>query len=251
MNFLLAIAGGAVGAVVGWAIAALLTIWIGGLAGVSDFEGGRGMLAVFGIGPIGGLLGLVLGIWLTLRWRGERGLPRLGLKIPLVIAAIAALTAGGLWLAYEQRAGLGTSSGGHPTLEIELRLPAGMAPPAKASGVKVSLSTERNHIPGLMFDRSHAEEGRTILVGAVDLHYRSSWRILEIILAAGEPSYLFTLPLPARPRHMATPSPWRPADHLAKPGAQPEKAPATGTVELRYRVVYREEEPASPGASKR
>jgi MFS family permease len=250
MTFLLAMLGGAVGATLGWVIAALLTIWIGGLAGVSDFEGGRGMLAVFGIGPIGGLIGLVLGIWLTLRWRGERGLPRLGLKIPLVIAAIGALAAGGFWLALEQRTGLGTSSSGTPTLELELRLPKGISPPEKGSTIKVMLSTEHNHMPGLIFDRRRREGDRTILTGSVELHYRSSWRILEVTLEPGATAQLFTLPLAARPGRMRELSAWRPADHIARPGAQPEKAPAGEAFDIRYRIVYRDEETKAASGGK-
>jgi hypothetical protein len=30
------------------------------------------MQAIFGVGPLGGLIGLVLGIWLVVRWRRKR-----------------------------------------------------------------------------------------------------------------------------------------------------------------------------------
>ena len=61
---------GIAGAAIGWIAAAALTIFLGGYFGISDFEGGRGMLAVWGTGPIGGLVGLIAGIVLVLRKRG-------------------------------------------------------------------------------------------------------------------------------------------------------------------------------------
>lgn len=46
MTLLLSLLAGIAGAAIGWAAAAALTIFFGGLFGVSDFEGGRGMLAI-------------------------------------------------------------------------------------------------------------------------------------------------------------------------------------------------------------
>lgn len=49
MTLLLSLLAGTVGAGVAWAAAAALTILIGGFLSVSEFEGGRGMLTVWGI----------------------------------------------------------------------------------------------------------------------------------------------------------------------------------------------------------
>ncbi len=65
MRAIIAVLAGLVGLVLGWAIAAFGFLIVGGLLGVSDFEGQRAMLAFFAIGPIGGLIGLVLGVWLS------------------------------------------------------------------------------------------------------------------------------------------------------------------------------------------
>lgn len=73
MTYILAAPAGLIGAAAGWFVAAMATIVMGGWLGVSDFEGSRGMLAVWGIGPLGGLAGLIAGIWLMLRHRGHRG----------------------------------------------------------------------------------------------------------------------------------------------------------------------------------
>ncbi len=61
--------GGLAGLVVGWALAAAATLLFGGLFGLTEFEGERSMTAVFGIGPLGGAIGFVIGLWLVLRRR--------------------------------------------------------------------------------------------------------------------------------------------------------------------------------------
>jgi hypothetical protein len=67
MSILRAVIGGIAGLLLGYFGAAFLSSTIMGWFGVSDFEGGRGMAAAFLFGPLGGLLGLVGGIWLGLR----------------------------------------------------------------------------------------------------------------------------------------------------------------------------------------
>lgn len=67
MRYVVAVLAGVVGLVVGWAIAAFAFLGIGGLIGVSDFEGHRAMTAFSAAGPVGGLVGLFAGLWATLR----------------------------------------------------------------------------------------------------------------------------------------------------------------------------------------
>jgi hypothetical protein len=69
VRFLVAILAGVIGLALGWVVAAFGFLAIGSLAGVSDFEGKRAMLAFFGAGPIGGVLGLIAGLWAALRSR--------------------------------------------------------------------------------------------------------------------------------------------------------------------------------------
>jgi hypothetical protein len=76
MKTFIVLASGLAGAVVGWIAAAAATIAFGGYLGLTEFEGERSMTAVFGIGPIGGLLGLAIGLWLASRLgRQGQGLP--------------------------------------------------------------------------------------------------------------------------------------------------------------------------------
>ena len=59
---------GLAGGIAGWVVAAALTMLLGGYFGLSDFEGERDMTAIFGVGPIGGIIGLIAGLWFS-PWR--------------------------------------------------------------------------------------------------------------------------------------------------------------------------------------
>ena len=240
MNFILAIVAGLVGAALGWAAVAAIALLVGSITGVSNFEGKLGIVAVFGFGPLGGLIGLIAGIWLVLRRGGQRSAAGAALRVPLVILAIAALGAAGAWYLYETRPQLGSASTGQARLDFEIRLPPGMAPPAPAHRIQVTLSTERNTMPGEIREaRTRQENGRTVLVGSVDLAYRSSWRLLELKTGPGDVARIFDLKLPARPSHMKDFGSWRRVDFTATAGGQPIPAPASEAFELRARVVYR------------
>ncbi len=239
MTYLIAIIAGTAGAALGWVAAAALTIAIGSLLGASDFEGGLAMQAAFGIGPIGGMLGLVLGIWLALRKRGHRNASALSWRIPVVIAAIGCIAASALWYLYETRPLLASSGSGTPRLDFELRLPPGAELAAPADAIRIELNTEQNRMPGRVRDKAARKDGdRAVATGSVELAYRSSWRLLDVMTGPGEPSRIFDLKLPARPRHMKDFGPWRRIDFVAIGDQQPQPAGPSEAYELRSRVVY-------------
>jgi hypothetical protein len=66
------IIGGIVGLVVGFVATAIVSYFVMGTLGVADFEGERGMTSAFALGPLGGLVGLGLGVWLALTIRRAR-----------------------------------------------------------------------------------------------------------------------------------------------------------------------------------
>ncbi len=72
MTVLLGILGGLVGGVLGWILTAAAAIMLGSLLGASTFEGALGMQAVFGIGPLGGIIGVAIGAWFVVRLRRKR-----------------------------------------------------------------------------------------------------------------------------------------------------------------------------------
>lgn len=75
MTALKLILGGLVGTIVGWVAAAAATLLLGGFFGLTEFEGQRSMTAFFGIGPVGGVAGLIAGLVLGWRW-SKRSAPR-------------------------------------------------------------------------------------------------------------------------------------------------------------------------------
>jgi len=237
MTLLLSLLAGIAGTAIGWIAAAALTLALGGLFGVSDFEGGRGMLAIWGIGPLGGLAGVMAGIVLVLRKRGGFSLGGIAWRLPLVIAGIVALVSFGLWWVYETRPVLNTS-GPALRLAFEVRLPPGV--PA-ADGVKAELHTEKNKMPGLVSrDAPRTEDGRAVLTGSVELYYRSGWRLLEIRMP-GQLDRIFKLNLPSSPRRSTQMTGWQKADFIAEPGlSQPRKAGPDEAFEIRYRVLWME-----------
>ena len=242
MTYGLAILSGGVGAVVGYAIAAAATTFIGALLGASNFEGGLAMLAFFAVGPIGGVIGLVVGIWVVLRQRGHRSASALAWRIPAGIAGIVVLVAGGVWLAYDMRPMLGTSSSGAPRLDFEIRMPPGA--PVQPARTKVNLSTERNTADGIISDKATRMDGdRPVIAGTVELYYRSSWRLLDLRRGDDQPIMIFDLGLAARPAHMEDFGPWRRVTSVGTNGpGQPRKATDADAYEIRTRVVYREAE---------
>ena len=238
MTFILAVLGGILGAALGWVAAAFAAIVISGYLGVSDFEGARGMLAVWGIGPFGGLLGLIGGIWLVLRARGLRSFKATAVRMPLVMGGIAALTAGGLWIAYEMRPGL-NSNGAPPRLMFEIKLPAGTKLPASRDAIGINLATEKNTMPGAVFASEDRMDGdRPVITGSVEITYRSSWRLLELKLP-GEPDRLFVLKLASRPGHDKEFRDWEHVTHVADTGDnRPRMAGPQDVFDIRYRVAW-------------
>src|SRR5688500_11514818 len=100
MPILRAVIGGIVGVLIGYFAAAFASSIVMGWFGVSDFEDGRGMAAAFGFGPLGGLLGLVAGVWLGLRRGGAQPIGKALGRAGIALLAIVALAAGGLALYY-------------------------------------------------------------------------------------------------------------------------------------------------------
>lgn len=166
--------------------------------GVSDFEGGRGMLIAFVLLPAGVLCGFVAG--LAFGRRAGQGAARFfrdaGLAATTTTAIIAAV--GGLAMMTGDHAP--TIDGREIELEFEVRIPASSAAPAdlKAGGFGANLSTTKsdNRFADLKFDAMRAEDGVRVLPGVAGLYSRTSERHL---LVGTWPSQVFALKLPPVP----------------------------------------------------
>lgn len=237
MTTLIAILGGLAGLVVGWVGAAALAIAISGYFGVSDFEGARGMAAVFFYGPMGGAIGLIIGAWLALRLRAgtKVGGKALAVRLPIVIAAIAGLaaaTVGGLyWFSPVLN-----PNGPSPRLAFEIKLPAGSAVPD--GGTSVTLFTEKNNMPATLDAGSRRDEsGRPVISGSVDFYYRSSWRLIELKMP-GVPEQIFVLRTGARPGHDADFRNWEHVSSVGNGTDHPRLATPEDAYDIRYRVIW-------------
>ena len=236
MIYVLAVVAGIVGAVVGWFVTGAAAGVIAGLFGMSDFEGARGMFAFFAVGPIGGLITMIVSIWAVFRVRqGRAPVGRSVLRIGLVLGSIAALVGAGIWL---RLATLDTYTNElPPTLEFELRLPTAMALPDRAA-VEVELHTDKNVGDAWFADPwLRAEGDRQVITGGVPLDFKTSSRLLVLSLP-GQPTRLFRLPLSRDPSSTAAMSAWhrlgssrRSCPAAARRGNSPDDL-----VELRYRV---------------
>jgi len=235
MIYVAAVIAGIIGAVVGWLVTGALTVWIAGLYGMSDFEGARGMFAFFAVGPIGGLLSMVVSAWLVLRiGKGRAPLgPAIG-RLALVLGAIVLIVVAAIWVRLHT---LDTYTNTlPPTLEFEIRVPATMAVPPP-SALHVELDTDKNVGEGQLADRwVAAADGSQVITGRVDLAMKT-WSRLLVVQMPGQPTRLFRLRLSRDPSSTAAPCPWQRPNHVHVAGEdQPRAAPADDPVELRYRV---------------
>lgn len=233
LALLAAIAGGAAGAVLGFFIAAMLAP----IMGISSFEGASGYFAVFIGGPIGGLLGLVLGAVLVLRWRGQRSAGGIagGLGVVVIgVAGIAAAAIGVLYLSQD----VVNPNGAAPQLVFEIRLPPGATPPGGGER-PIELATSKNRMPAsIRPDAARDDGGRPVLGGTVEMYYRTSQRML-VMTMPDKTDVLFDIKLSGKPAHSKEFGAWQRANWIGEAGkSQTRKATAADQYEIRYRAEW-------------
>jgi hypothetical protein len=208
----LQIAGGVVGAVIGF-VATLLTLELVGFGNRAD-PVGSGLLALFVFAPAGAIAGLVTGTTLAMRVRGGdnagslagNSLKAFGALIVLCAAAgtayyVYAVTSATPWL---------NPNATNPVLEFEIRLPAGMASPNSTRDIAIELQTDINTMPGEpRFNLFRRDGDRSVIAGQVDLAFRTAHRQLEIKVN-GQPDRLYLIGLSAKAPHASELGPWQP-----------------------------------------
>lgn len=245
MGALRAFIGGLLGLIIGGAGAALVSGLIMEMAGVSNFEGGLGMAAVFAFGPLGAIAGLILGIWLGLRIGRKpvtspngKPMPQHGLRnAAIAVAGIIALGGAILWWQYATTPQHLEYDQAGANLEFELRAPAQLAASLDAKAIEISLDTDLNRMPGSWSNAPLRVEGEwTSLSGDVELYYRTSSRLLVFKFPDGR-DLIFKPALAAKPDPEDGWSDWRKVDYVGLPD-QPQamKPRPEDAYELRYRV---------------
>jgi hypothetical protein len=233
MTYLLALLVAVVGAALGFAVGAAAAAALAPLLGITSFEGASGYFAVFIGGPLGGLVGLVLGAWLVLRRAGLGGAAVAG-RIGLVFGGVVLLSAAGLGAFWLMRP-LVNANGPAPRLVFEIRLPPGVAAPPSRDVVE--LQTSKNTMPAVLSD-GRREDGREVLAGSVELYYRT-WGRLLVLRLPDRTDVLFEPSLGLTPAHTRTFTDWRRADYIARPGdQQARRTTAADAWEIRYRVEW-------------
>lgn len=244
MAALRAFLGGLLGLVIGAVGTAVISVEVMGWFGVSDFEGGRGMAAAFFWGPIGGLAGLGLGIWLGLRLGRRRAVdgqprpPSHALRnAAIAVGGIIALGAAILAIQYYSVPHRLEYDDAGASLAFELRVPAAQAALLDRDAIEISLDTDLNQQPGLWFDDATRIDGAwAVLAGEVELYYRTSSRLLVFRFPGGR-DLIFKPALPAKPDPLLGWSGWRKVDFVGLPGQTQTQPPGPGEpFELRYRV---------------
>jgi hypothetical protein len=239
MTYLLALLAALVGAALGFALGATVAGLLAPILGITSFEGASGYFAVFIGGPLGGLAGMVLGALLVLRRAQQRTGERRGGAIAggvaLVLVGVVGVAAAGLGAFWLMRP-LVNANGPAPQLVFEIRLPPGVAPPARERDA-VELQTARNRMPATLA-AGRRDEGRDVLAGSVEIYYRT-WRRTLVLRLPDKTDVLFDLPLGLTPDHAKEFTAWRQADHIARPGDDvARRTTAADAYEIRYRVAW-------------
>lgn len=234
--FLFAVLAGIAGGAAGWLITGLVADFVLGLGGMSGREGGRAMYAFWAIGPIGAGAGLLIGSWLVLHfYGGYRSFGKIAGGTTIVLASIFALAAGVLGVLYLSDDVL-VRNGPVPRAEFEIRLPERTSLPAALEGLTIELNTAKNSQAADGVRHARHDDERPVIIGAVDLYFRTSGRIL-VLRMQGEPDRLFELKLRADPPHETEFGPWQRVDYVADlPEQNPRKANDTDRYHVRYRV---------------
>jgi len=207
----LQVAGGIVGAVIGY-VTTLLLLGLIGFGNRSD-PITTGILTLLVFAPCGAIGGLVLGTALAKRLRGEEngdGLLRNSLKafaILIALCAVAstfyyvyAITTATPWL---------NPNAPNPLLVFEVRLPKGTTLPGSARDITAELKTDLNTMPGeIRPELFRRDDDRPVIAGHVELAFRTAHRQLEIKIK-GQPARLYLIGLSAKAPHSREFGPWQ------------------------------------------
>lgn len=240
MRIVLGLMSALLGLVAGWFGLALAVI---GLAG-PDRDGGIAMGAFFQIGPIGGVAGFFVGLWLFRRFGLGRAAPApsgsvapptaapspaeppagRAISRPFAVAVIA-LAAGLAWWGWYEFVRSPYLSHGFLTLELRFRLPAGMTPPASRDDVAVLIEEDDGQQLATVPETWRAEEGGRVVVLARTSLYTKARRRMVILTPAGGAEAVWRLDLAVDPEPFTDFTPWRGAT-----GAD------AGGIEMSYRL---------------
>lgn len=234
MRVILGLLSALLGALAGWFALAALVIALAG----PDRDGGIAMGAFFVIGPIGGVVGLIAGIWLFVRFglvRNATPQPpaetsdatphrttRLSAPFAVTVLLIATILGYCGWYEFIRSPNL---SHGFMTLQIEFRLPAGMTLPDKEEDVHIEVEEATGYANAMLPAHWRAHDGdRKAIIASVLLVYKTRHRAVSLTLP-DVPTQRWPVDLPSDPDPTPGYSPWRVAGE-----------PSQAKIEMHFRL---------------
>jgi hypothetical protein len=221
MRFVIGLLSGVIGLLAGWSGLAALVLALSG----PDRDGGLAMGAFFNIGPIGGLVGFAAGVLLFIKMgtvsRGtsapdaERSetapapAPTRTRVSPAFAIAVLALAGGIAWWAWYEFIRSPYLTHGFMTLQLQFRLPSGMALPPDASDVHIAVEEGQQGTDVLLGSRWRGTDGdHRVILASASLSRKTSRRVVSLQLP-GVAEQTWQLDLPSDPDPTPGYSPWR------------------------------------------
>jgi hypothetical protein len=219
MRFIIGFLSGVLGLLAGWFALAALVVGLGG----PDRDGGIAMGAFFNIGPVGALVGFVAGVLLFIKL----GLVSQGpsspdaapsdaapapprTRVSPAFAVVVLLLTGGLaWWAWYELIRSPYLTHGYMTLQLQFRLPSGMALPPNATDVHIAVEEGQQHAEVMLSSSWHGTDGdRRAILASATLSRKTSRRVVKLEFP-GVPEQTWQLDLPSDPDPTPGYSPWR------------------------------------------
>jgi hypothetical protein len=235
MRFVLGFLSGLLGMLAGWFALAML---VASLAG-PDRDGGIAMGAFFEIGPFGGLVGFVIGVWLFIK----KGIVRAGVSPPdpalpsaparlartrisrPFAVAILALAGGLAWWGWYELIRSPYLTHGFMTLNLQFKLPPGSPLPSDVKLVHIGVWEGDRETDVMLGELWHGHEGdHQVILASATLSMKTSTRTVSLELP-GLPELSWQLDLSSDPDPTPGYTRWR------VPGGS-----LSATVEMNFRL---------------
>jgi hypothetical protein len=226
MRYVIGLLCGILGALAGWFGLAMLVIALAG----HDRDGGIAMGAFFHIGPVGAVIGFILGVLIFIKLgqnetTGQDGARhrRIAPLFAVVVIGITALLGYSGWYTLIRSPYL---SHGFMTLTMQFRLPPGVAVPASPGEVHISVYEGDGETDVIMGPKWSGKDGAAdVIFAATTLSMKTNHRVIALKLP-GIDAEKWTPDLVTDPDPMSALSPWQ----------MPDGNPAN-PVQLRYRLT--------------
>lgn len=219
MRFILGFLSGVLGLLAGWFGLAMLVIALAG----PGRDGGIAMGAFFNVGPFGGIAGFVAGVVLFIKFglvaqtappreteqsdgTPVRAQPRVS---RIFAAAVLAITAGLSWWGWYELIRSPYLSHGYMTLQLQFRLPSGMALPSEPTDVHIAVEEGQQSADVMLGRAWHGTDGdHRVILASTTLSMKTRRRVVTLELL-GVPEQSWQLDLSNDPDPTPGYSSWR------------------------------------------